>query len=79
MSLSADQILAFKTGGGFTPEQIGHVLLAFVFAILLLWGVWAIRSAYAGWVNHQLSAREFFLVVIRFAGMYCVLAFFLLS
>lgn len=55
------------------------VLLGAVFAVLLLWGVWAIRSAYVGWAEEQLSHRQFLVVVVRFVVLYLVLTFFLLS
>lgn len=55
------------------------MLLGAVFAVLLLWGVWAIRSAYVGWAEEQLSHRQFLVVVVRFVVLYLVLTFFLLS
>ena len=79
MSLSNDQINAFKTNSGYMPEQLGTLVLSFLFAIALVWGVWAIKSAYSGWVTGQLSQKEFALVIVRFAIIYCVLTFFLLS
>ncbi|MET0377660.1 MAG: TIGR03758 family integrating conjugative element protein, partial [Spongiibacteraceae bacterium] len=50
-----------------------------VFAVLLLWGVWAIRTAYIGWAEQRISQRLFLGVVLRFTAMYLVLTFFLLS
>jgi len=50
-----------------------------VFAVLLLWGAWAIRTAYVGWAENQLNQRQFLGVVVRFLAMYLVLTFFLLS
>ena len=41
--------------------------------------VWAIRSAYVGWAEEQLSHRQFLVVVVRFVVLYLVLTFFLLS
>jgi len=55
------------------------VLLGAVFAVLLVWGAWAMRSAYVGWAEEQLSQRQFLVVVVRFAVLYLVLTFFLLS
>ena len=55
------------------------VLLGAVFAVLLLWGVWAIRSAYVGWAEHRITERQFLGVVVRFVAIYLVLTFFLLS
>ncbi|MDH0096567.1 TIGR03758 family integrating conjugative element protein [Pseudomonas sp. GD04158] len=77
--MSAAQIAAFQANSGLTPTEMATVLLGAVFAALLLWGVWAIRSAYVGWAEEQLSHRQFLVVVVRFVVLYLVLAFFLLS
>lgn len=79
MTPSADQITAFQANSGFTPAEVSAVALSFVFAVLLLWGVWAMRTAYAGWAERQLTQRQFLAIVVRFAAMYVVLGFFLLS
>ncbi|EOE0842261.1 TIGR03758 family integrating conjugative element protein [Ectopseudomonas hydrolytica] len=77
--MNAAQITAFQANSGLTPAEMATVLLGAVFAVLLLWGVWAIRSAYVGWAEEQLSHRQFLVVVVRFVVLYLVLAFFLLS
>ncbi|HNR82285.1 TIGR03758 family integrating conjugative element protein [Ottowia sp.] len=79
MTPSADQIAAFQANGGFTPSTASTVVLGFVFAVLLLWGVWAMRTAYVGWADRRLSQRQFLGVIVRFVAMYLVLGFFLLS
>ncbi|NML25744.1 integrating conjugative element protein, PFL_4701 family [Aromatoleum tolulyticum] len=79
MTPSADQVAAFQANGGFTPVTVSTVVLGFVFAILLLWGVWAMRTAYVGWAENRLTQRQFLGVVVRFVAMYLVLSFFLLS
>jgi len=76
---SADQVAAFQATGGFAPSVVSAVVLAFVFAVLLLWGVWAMRTAYVGWVERRLTERQFLGVIVRFVAMYLVLSFFLLS
>ncbi|MEL2330786.1 TIGR03758 family integrating conjugative element protein, partial [Klebsiella pneumoniae] len=45
----------------------------------LVWGVWAIRTAYVGWSEGRLNQRQFLGVCIRFVAIYLVLSFFLLS
>ncbi|MGB5860524.1 TIGR03758 family integrating conjugative element protein [Pseudomonas aeruginosa] len=77
--MNAAQITAFQANSGLTPAEMATVLLGAVFAVLLLWGVWAIRSAYVGWAEEQLSHRQFLVVVVRFVVLYLVLTFFLLS
>jgi len=77
--MNAAQTTAFQANSGLTPAEMASVLLGAVFAVLLLWGVWAIRSAYVGWAEEQLSHRQFLVVVVRFVVLYLVLTFFLLS
>lgn len=79
MTPSADQIAAFQANGGFTPTAVSTVVLSLVFAVLLLWGVWAMRTAYVGWAEQRITQRQFLGVVVRFLAMYVVLTFFLLS
>ena len=79
MTPSADQVAAFQANGGFTPSTVSTVALGCVFAVLLLWGVWAMRTAYVGWADRRLSQRQFLGVIVRFVAMYLVLGFFLLS
>lgn len=77
--MNAAQIAAFQANSGLTPSDMSTVLLGAVFAALLVWGVWAMRSAYVGWAEEQLSQRQFLVVVVRFVVLYLVLTFFLLS
>lgn len=79
MNLSADQLTAFQSESGFTPTDCAVLLTGSVFVTLLLWGVWALRTAYVGWAEHRLSQRHFLVVAVRFAAMYVVLTYFLLS
>lgn len=79
MTLSADQQTAFVAASGFQPTDCATLLLSFVFVVLLLWGVWAMRTAYVGWAEQQLPARQFLAVIVRFAAMYVVLSYLLLS
>ena len=77
--MNAAQTAAFQANSGITPSDVSIVLIGAVFAVLLVWGVWAMRSAYAGWADEQLSQRQFLVVVVRFVVLYLALAFFLLS
>ncbi len=77
--MSADQLTAFVSNGGFTPSDSEFLFFGAVFAVLLLWGVWAMRTAYVGWAESTLSARQFLLVIVRFVAMYLALTFLLLS
>ena len=77
--MSADEEKAFLAASGFQPSGCATLLVSFVFAVLLLWGVWAMRSAYGGWADGQISQRQFFLVIVRFTALYVVLSYLLLS
>jgi integrating conjugative element protein (TIGR03758 family) len=77
--MTASQLSAFQAGSGITPALMATVLVGLVFAVLLLWGVWAIRTAYVGWAERQLNPRQFLGVVLRVVALYLVLTFFLLS
>lgn len=77
--MNADQLSAFQANGGFTPSAVSIVAVGVVFAVLLLWGAWALRTAYVGWSDERLSQRQFLAVTVRFAAIYLVLTVFLLS
>ena len=77
--MNANQLAAFQANAGFTPAAVAGVLLGALFATLLLWGVWALRTAYVGWSEQRISQRQFVGVAVRFIAMYVVLTFFLLS
>jgi integrating conjugative element protein (TIGR03758 family) len=77
--VTPDQLTAFEANGGFTPSDVAIVLVSGVFALLLLWGVWAMRTAYVGWAEQRISQRQLLGVAVRFVAMYVVLTFFLLS
>ncbi|HBP1857679.1 TPA: TIGR03758 family integrating conjugative element protein [Pseudomonas aeruginosa] len=73
------QLTAFQANSGVAPQVMSTVLLGTVLAVLLLWGVWAIRTAYVGWAESRINQRQFLGVIVRFLAMYVVLTYFLLS
>lgn len=77
--MSSDEHTAFVAGSGFQPSDCARLLLSTVFVVLLLWGVWAMRTAYVGWVERQISQRQFLAVIVRFIAIYLVLTYLLLS
>lgn len=77
--MNGAQISAFQANSGIAPSAMATVLVGVVFAVLLVWGVWAIRTAYVGWSESRLNQGQFLGVCIRFVAMYLVLSFFLLS
>lgn len=77
--MNADQTTAFQANAGFSASDMSVVLVSLVFAVLLLWGVWALRTAYVGWAEERISQRQFLGVAVRFVAIYVVLTFFLLS
>jgi len=78
MSLTAAQSSAYVANAGVTLEITSTFMLGTVFAVLLLYGAWAARTAYSGWATQQLSSAQFALVLARFVALYLVLGFFLL-
>ena len=54
-------------------------LFAYLTINVLLWGVWAMRTAYVGWAEQRITQRQFLGVAVRFIAMYLLLTFFLLS
>lgn len=72
------QLAAFEAQSGFKPSQMANVLLSLLFTLLLLWGAWAIRTAYTGWVEQRLNIRQFLGVIVRFFSVYLLLTYFLL-
>jgi integrating conjugative element protein (TIGR03758 family) len=77
--MNGAQVSAFQANSGIAPSAMATVLVGVVFAVLLVWGVWAIRTAYVGWSESRLNQRQVLGVVVRFLAMYLVLTFFLLS
>ncbi len=77
--MNSAQLTAFQANSGITPSVMATTLVGVVFAVLLLWGVWAIRTAYVGWAENRINQRQFLGVIVRFLAMYVVLTFFLLS
>ena len=77
--MNGAQVSAFQANSGIAPSAMATVLVGAVFAVLLVWGVWAIRTAYVGCSESRLNQRQFLGVCIRFVAMYLVLSFFLLS
>lgn len=77
--MTQDQLDAFLANGGFGPSDSAVLLQSTVFAVLLLWGIWAMRAAYVGWAEHQIPHRALLMVIVRFVSMYLVLTYFLLS
>jgi integrating conjugative element protein (TIGR03758 family) len=78
-AMNGAQVSAFQANSGIAPSAMATVLVGVVLAVLLVWGVWAIRTAYVGWSESRLNQRQFLGVCIRFVAMYLVLSFFLLS
>jgi integrating conjugative element protein (TIGR03758 family) len=77
--MNSTQLAAFQANSGIAPSEMASALVGLVFAVLLLWGVWAIRTAYVGWAENRLNQRQFLAVIVHFVAMYLVLTFFLLS
>jgi len=77
--MTAAQLSAFEANSGIAPAAMSTALVGLVFAVLLLWGVWAIRTAWVGWAESSINQRQLLAVCIRVVAMYLLLTFFLLS
>ncbi len=77
--MNGAQVSAFQANSGIAPSAMATVLVGVVFAVLLAWGVWAIRTAYVGWSASRPNQRQSLGVCIRLVAMYLVLSLFLLS
>ncbi|WP_446027552.1 TIGR03758 family integrating conjugative element protein [Lelliottia amnigena] len=77
--MTAAQRASFVANGAIDPGQLSSLLLGLLLATVLLWGVWAMRTAYVGWAEQRLNQRQFVGVVVRFVALYIVLTFFFLS
>jgi len=77
--MTAAQLTAFQANSAITPASMAATLVGLVFAVLLLWGVWAIRTAWVGWTESSINQRQFLAVCMRVVAMYLVLTFFLFS
>jgi integrating conjugative element protein (TIGR03758 family) len=73
------QTSAFQANGGIAAADMSVVLISVALAVLLLWGAWALRTAYVGWAEQRISLRQFLGVALRFVALYFVLSLFLLS
>ncbi|WP_261508764.1 TIGR03758 family integrating conjugative element protein [Burkholderia multivorans] len=56
MNLTGDQLTAFQSNGGFQPTDCSVLLVSVVFVVVLIWGVWALPTAYAGWAAYRAYA-----------------------
>ena len=56
--MTSAQISAFQANSSIAPAAMATVIVGLVFAVLLLWGAWAIRTAYVGWAENQLNQRQ---------------------
>ena len=76
-SMSADQLTAFNSAGGFTPSSSSTLIIGVALAITLLWGAWAISTGYKGWANGSLASGKFGALCGRFLLLYLILLFIL--
>ncbi|WP_017905074.1 TIGR03758 family integrating conjugative element protein [Pseudomonas asplenii] len=79
MSMTAQQLTAFQTMGGFTPAQSTTLLTGLVLTIALVFAAWAIGSAYRGWARGQLPQGRLAEISIKVALIYLLLTLLLLK
>lgn len=79
MTMSAAQSAAFFNTTGFKPDETNTLFVGFVLTISLLWGAWAILTAYRGWATRKLDGDKLVGVIGRFFLIYLVLGYLVLK
>lgn len=72
-SMTAVQNTAFQATSGFTSVSLSNLIVGLVLALLLVWGAWAVSTAYKGWVRGQVDKSALATLIARFGMMYLVL------
>ncbi|QXH87761.1 TIGR03758 family integrating conjugative element protein [Pseudomonas shahriarae] len=78
MSMSQQQLAAFRALGGFTPQQSTTLLIGLVLASALVFAAWALGSGYRGWATGQISQAKFVGLTMKVSLIYILLTFLLL-
>jgi integrating conjugative element protein (TIGR03758 family) len=78
MSMSPQQLTAFKAMGGFTPQQSTILFIGLVLASALVFAAWALGSGYRGWATGQISQAKFIGLTLKVTLIYILLTFLLL-
>ena len=78
-AMTTAQSAAFKATGGFAADKLSDLVVGIVLAVLLLWGAWAVTTAYKGWARGQVEKSALASLVARFAMMYLLLLALLVS
>ncbi|ATV19943.1 integrating conjugative element protein [Pseudomonas avellanae] len=79
MTMSATQIGAFQAAAGFTPASSNTLWTGIAMGILLLWGVWVLLSIYRGWATRNLERSAAVASAVRWAVLFMIMTFMLLS
>lgn len=77
--MTTAQTAAFKATGGFAPDKLSDLVVGFVLAVLLVWGAWAVSTAYKGWTRGQVEKSALASLLARFAMLYLLLLALLVS
>lgn len=78
MSMSQQQLAAFRALGGFTPQQSTTLFIGVVLASTLVFAAWALGSGYRGWATGQISQAKFVGLTLKVTLIYILLTFLLL-
>ncbi|MBD3875689.1 TIGR03758 family integrating conjugative element protein [Stutzerimonas stutzeri] len=77
--MTAAQSAAFKATSGFAAAKFSDLVVGIVLAVLLVWGAWAITTAYKGWARGQVEKSALASLIARFSMIYLVLLAVLVS
>ncbi|AYL79961.1 TIGR03758 family integrating conjugative element protein [Pseudomonas savastanoi pv. phaseolicola] len=79
MTMSSTQTSAFEAAASFTPASSNTLWTGIAVGILLLWGVWVFSSIYRGWATRNLAAPAAAVAAARWAVLFMIMTFMLLS
>lgn len=79
MTMSATQTSAFQAAAGFSPANSSVLWTGLAMGILLLWGIWVFQSIYRGWATRNLDRAAATASAIRWALLFMIMTFMLLS
>ncbi|MDU8647811.1 MULTISPECIES: TIGR03758 family integrating conjugative element protein [Pseudomonas syringae group] len=79
MTMSSTQNSAFQAAAGFSPANSNTLWTGIAAGILLLWGVWVLLSIYRGWATRNLDRSAAAASAARWAVLFMVMTFMLLS
>ncbi|MBI6745677.1 TIGR03758 family integrating conjugative element protein [Pseudomonas sp. SZ57] len=79
MTMSSTQVSAFQAAAGFSPANSNTLWTGIAMGVLTLWGVWVFLSIYRGWATQNLDRMVAGASAVRWAVLFMIMTFMLLS